>query len=294
MSRLTLKADNSVATLAPAVGGGIAELVLAGHEILLGERTADSDDADPRNLGEFPMGPWVNRVANGRFTWQDRQIRVADGPGQDPQGLHGIGWRRPWSISDSSDTEATLGMTWSGEAGWPFPFSLTRRFILEPCGFTIETRLTNLGSVAMPSAIGFHPYFPTRGAVVRAKTSAGWITDRAGLPASVGLEDVSARMQSGLVIAGEPLDNCFVGWDGVVEITWPTHTLAIRTEPALHYLQIYSPADEDRFCVEPQSAIPDAFNRDPATSGACILPPGAHLSVKLCLTVTPGVSAEGP
>jgi aldose 1-epimerase len=287
MSRVTLKAGNSVVTLAPDVGGGISELVLAGHDILLRERNVEADDADPRNLGEFPMGPWVNRIANGRFAWQGREICVAEGPGHDPQGLHGIGWRRSWSIADRSDAEASLGITWHGGAGWPFPFRLTRRFILEPHGLKIQARLTNLGSQPMPSAIGFHPYFLTRGAVIRAKTSAGWVTDPMGLPAYLGLEDVAARMRSGVVIADEPLDNCFVGWDGVVVIDWPTHALTMRTEPALRYLQVYSPVGGDRFCIEPQSAIPDAFNRDPATSGVCVLPPGADLGAILHLNVTP-------
>jgi len=292
MSRVTLKAGNSVARLAPEVGGGISELILAGHEILLRERNVDAGDADPRNLGEFPMGPWVNRVANGRFTWQGRDINVADGPGRDPQGLHGIGWRLAWSVLERNDNAACLGLTWDGGTGWPFPFSLIRRFSLSARELAIETRLTNLGSEPMPAAVGFHPYFPTLGAVVRAQTSSGWITDGVGLPASVGLEDVAARLQSGLVIAAEPLDNCFVGWDGVVVIDWPTHTLTMCTEPALRYLQVYSPVNGDRFCVEPQSAIPDAFNRDLAASGVCILPPGADLGVRLLLSVTPGVKTE--
>lgn len=292
MSHVTLKAGNSIATLAPEVGGGISGLVLAGHAILLRERSVDADDTDPRNLGEFPMAPWVNRIANGRFAWQERQISVADGPGRDPQGLHGIGWRLSWSASDISETEVTLGFTWDGGSGWPFPFKFTRRFILEPCGLKIEARLTNLGTQPMPCAIGFHPYFPTRGAVVRAKTSGGWITDRAGLPATSGLADVAARMRAGLVVADESLDNCFVGWDGVVIIDWPTHTLTMRTEPALRYLQVYSPVDGDRFCFEPQSAIPDAFNRDPATSGVSVLPPGADLSASLHLHVTPAIKTE--
>lgn len=293
MSEVTLKAGNSIATLAPDVGGGVSELVLAGHEILLRERGVDADDADPRNLGEFPMAPWVNRIAKGTFAWQGREICVADGPGHDPQGLHGIGWRRSWAISARSESEATLSISWNGEKGWPFPFKFTRRFALEPCGFTIEARLTSLGTQPMPSAIGFHPYFPTRGAVVKAHTSDGWVTDHVGIPAYSGLEDVAARMRSGLVVADEPLDNCFVGWDGVVVIDWPTHTLTMRTEPALRYLQVYSPVDGDRFCVEPQSAIPDAFNRDLATSGVCVLPPGADLCASLHLHVTPAVKTGG-
>jgi len=286
MSHVTLKAGNSIVSLTPDVGGSVSGLVLAGHEILLRERSIEADDADPRNLAEFPMAPWVNRIANGRFAWQGSEICVADGPGHDPQGLHGIGWRSSWSVSDRSETEVTLGITWDGGTGWPFPFKFIRRFILEPQGFAIEARLTNLGSRPMPSAIGFHPYFPTCGAIVRAQASDGWVTDRVGLPSHLGLKNIAVRMRSGLIMADEPLDNCFVGWDGVVVIDWPTHALTMRTEPALPYLQIYSPVDGDRFCVEPQSAIPDAFNRDPATSGVCILPPGENLSASLHLNVT--------
>jgi aldose 1-epimerase len=288
MSRVTLKAGNSVAMLAPDVGGGISELILAGHEILFRERNVDAGDADPRNLGEFPMGPWVNRVANGRFTWQGREICVADGPGRDPQGLHGIGWRLAWSVLERSDNAACLGLTWDGGTGWPFPFSLVRRFSLSARELAIEARLTNLGSQSMPAALGFHPYFPTRGAIIRAETSGGWISNDDALPASLGLESVAAQMRSGLLVGRQPLDNCFIGWDGVVTIDWPTHSLTMRTEPVVSYLQVYSPAADGFFCVEPQTAIPDALNRGHGQGGLQILAPQETLSLGLKLCVSPG------
>jgi len=287
MDRITLQADNAIATLAPDVGGGIASLILAGHEILRREPSLPVAKRDPRDLGEFPMVPWVNRIANGHFTWRGRVINVAEGPGRDPQGLHGIAWRQPWSVLDQGEGAASLTMTWDGGAGWPFPFRVTRRFILAPSALTIEARLTNLGSEPMPAALGFHPYFSSRSATLRARTSSGWITDAAGLPTSLGLETVAARMQSGLLIDREQLDNCFAGWDGIAVMEWPTHSLTMRTDPAMQFLQVYAPAGGGYFCVEPQSALPDAFNRDAGSSGVCVLAPGAYLCANLHLTATP-------
>jgi aldose 1-epimerase len=287
MDRVSLKAGNSVAMLAPDVGGGVASLILAGHEILRRESDLPASPADPASLGEFPMAPWVNRVANGRFTWQGREIRVAEGPGRDPQGLHGIAWRRPWSVLERSENAACLGITWDGGSGWPFAFRFTRRFVLTESVFTIEARLTNLGHQLMPAALGFHPYFCSRGAIISAQTSGGWISDNSGLPAIVGLESVAADLQSGLVVDHAPLDNCFIGWDGVVVIDWPTHSLRMHTDPALHFLQIYSPEGTGFFCVEPQSAVPDALNRDLGSSGICVLAPGAQLGVSLHLALVP-------
>ena len=287
MDRVTLKVDNAIATLAPDVGGGVASLVLAGHEILRREADLSAGDRDPRDLGEFPMVPWVNRIANGRFTWRGRVINVAEAPGRDPQGLHGIGWRQPWLVVDQSESAARLSMTWNGGAGWPFPFQVTRRFVLAPSALTIEARLTNLGSEPMPATLGFHPYFSSRGATLRAHTSSGWVTDAVGLPTSPGLDTVAARIQSGLLINREQLDNCFTGWDGIAVIEWPTHCLTMRTDPAMQFLQVYAPAGGDYFCVEPQSALPDAFNRDVGSSGVCVLAPGAYLCANLHLTATP-------
>lgn len=287
MNCVTLKAGNSIVTLAPGVGGGIERLILAGQEIFRRRRPGPRSRADPLDLGEFPMAPWVNRIAKGRFFWRGREISVADGPGDDPLGLHGVCWRMPWSVLGGSDNETILGMAWDGGKGWPFPFSFERRFSLTSTQLAIEATLKNLGPEPMPAAMGFHPYFPAGAAVVRAATSAAWVTDASGLPMSAGLEGVAARLRSGLSIEHEPLDNCFIGWDGVAIIDWPTHSLTVRTEPALRHLQIYSPIETGYFCIEPQSAMPDALNCDSPASGLKVLEGGARHIVTLRLEIAP-------
>lgn len=289
MERLQLKAGDSLLVLAPRHGGAIARLVLAGRDILRQAPEHGPNAADPLHLGEFPMAPWVNRIAGGRFTWEGREIDVSNGPGGDPQGLHGVCWRTSCSIVDRAPSQAVLGMEWTATEGWPFPFRFTRRFTLTGYCLAIECVLQNTGAHPMPAALGFHPYFPSAGARLTAATSAAWLTDVAGLPTMQGLDDLSVRMRGGLGMDEHALDNCFVGWNGSARIDWPTHAITLRTEPPLRFLQIYAPAGADHFCAEPQSAMPDAFNRDPGTAGYVILGRGAVLSAGLHLSLVPAV-----
>lgn len=288
MDRVQLQTGGALLVLAPRVGGGVARLVLAGHEILRRAPEEGQGANDPLQLAEFPMAPWVNRIANGRLIWEGREIGVADGPGGHPQGLHGISWRTSWSVLHQNDAEVVLEMTWDGSAGWPFRFKLTRRFLLAHDELVIEATLKNLGSGSMPAALGFHPYFSSAGARLRANTSAAWTTSSAGLPETLSHEDVAARMASGLAVEEEPLDHCFVEWDGSAVIAWPNHSITMRTDPALRYLQVYSPKAADHFCVEPQSAMPDCFNRPPSIGGYEVLERGGDLAVSLRLQVTSG------
>jgi aldose 1-epimerase len=233
------------------------------------------------------MAPWVNRIADGRCAWRGRDIDLTAGPAGGPQGLHGIAWRLPWGVRSRSAREAELELAWNGGAGWPFAFRLARRFELSSEALIIEAVLSNAGAAPMPFALGFHPYFPAAGAVVTASTRAGWVTDASGIPVDLALQDVADRMRAGVTIAQERLDTCFAGWNGTARIAWPTHALDITTRPALGYLQVYAPAGAGYFCLEPQSAMPDAFNRDAATGGVGVLDAGQAYSVTLLLRLAP-------
>jgi len=284
MKPVTLSAQDGELVLAPEAGGGIAQLRLGGREILRAP-------AEPPGLAEFPMAPWVNRIADGRFVWRGREIDLTAGPAGRPQGLHGIAWRLPWIVRSQSAREAELELVWNGGAGWPFAFSLVRRFELSPDALIIEAVLSNIGAAPMPFALGFHPYLPADGAVVHAATIGGWVTDADGIPVTPALGEVANRMRAGLTIAHESLDTCFSGWNGTARIVWPSHALEITTLPAVGHLQVYTPSGADYFCLEPQSAMPDALNRDAAAGGLGVLKPGETyaltLSVRLAARAAP-------
>jgi aldose 1-epimerase len=58
------------------------------------------------------------------------------------------------------------------------------------------------------------------------------------------------------------LDNIFSVWNHEVLISWPEWKASLKrsTDVPLDFLVIFTPQDEDYFCVEPVSHVTDTFN----------------------------------
>ena len=276
-----LEAGDAVLDLAARIGGGMAGLSIAGQDILRRAKPDALAAGSPLGLAEFPMAPWVNRVAGGRFADAGAVVQVTSDANSDPLGLHGLAWRLPWVVDEQTADTALLRLDWAGEARWPYPFRLTRHFVLSADHLAIEACLRNLGNRPMPAALGFHPYFPSRGAMLQASVSGAWAVAPDGIPTAWGQTPDAEQLSAGAAVSGLDLDHCFTGWNGEAELNWPSHRIAIATEPAAAFLQVYTPPGEDFFCVEPQTAMPDALNRDLRESGLMMLGANQVLAMRL-------------
>ena len=287
IEQVRLEVGGAVLDLAPRIGGGIAGLAIAGRDILRRAEPGALVARSPLGLAEFPMAPWVNRVANGRFTAFGEQVHVASDPGSDPLGLHGLAWRLPWSIVEQRTDMTSLRLDWPGGPRWPYPFEMTRRFVLSPDRLAIDAVLRNLGRRPMPAALGFHPYFPSSSAMLQATVAGAWTTSPEGIPAIWSRGPDAERLTAGVAVSDLDLDHCFTGWSGRAVLAWPTHQIAIETEPAARFLQVYAPPGGAYVCVEPQTAMPDALNRAPEDGGLTILAPQEVLTLRLRLLFSP-------
>lgn len=278
---MRLQAGNAEIILAPEIGGGIAALRFARHDALRPASAECLARGDPLGLSEFPMAPFVNRLAGNGFPWQGRHIALSGPHASTQEVLHGIAWRAPWRIITAQSDRAVLEMQHAPSPAWPFAFTAQRRFFLSASALTVEMRVTAGGATGMPAALGFHPYFPAAGAAIEAETAAAWVTNAQGIPQSLAMIAASSRLRAGAAVADFALDHCFTGWDGVVRLRWPSHALILRAAPNPGFLQIYTPLGAEYFCVEPQTAMPDAFNRAPGGSGITCLAPGESLDLAL-------------
>jgi aldose 1-epimerase len=77
------------------------------------------------------------------------------------------------------------------------------------------------------------------------------------------------------------LDHCFADWNGLAVLEWPDRHVTLRAERC-SYLQVYTPAGRNFFCVEPQTAPPGALER--GTGEAAVLAPGERLSMEMRLS----------
>ncbi len=271
---LVLHLHDTRVVLDPRRGGTIRELSWRGRDIL--RPTPGGAGDDPMDTACFPMVPFVNRIAHGRFEFGGRTVQLGRNWSEDPHPLHGQGWRKPWTVAAESAAHATLRLE-AGADEWPWRYRCEQHFGLEQDGLSVELSLENLSAEPMPVMLGLHPYFPdaTR-ARLRARLPWVWLTDAAALP----LEEVRTppqwNFEPARAIKAVPLDHGFSGWNGIASLEWPDRTVTV-TAPESHFLHVFAPAQHDYFCIEPQTAPPGALGR--GAGEAPVVAPGERARI---------------
>jgi aldose 1-epimerase len=289
---LTLRAGRLSLVLAPEAGGAILGWSFGGIPLL---RRADGRAVvqnDVRGMGCFPLVPYANRIAEGRFSWGGRAWQLDRNFGDHPHSIHGIGWQRPWTVGAVSDTEACLTLVHDGEgADWPFAFVAEQRLVLRPDALRVEMRVTSRHHAAAPAGLGLHPYFPRApGAALRFRAGSVWLNDANALPDRLVPMPEAWDHASGVAVGAVTLDNCFNGWDGAAHLDLGAVAVTIKASAAFGHLQIYTPPGEPFFCVEPVTHRPDALN-DPEGQGVPPLAPGETLAGVVTFRITEPSSA---
>jgi aldose 1-epimerase len=277
---LVLNDDAMRLTLDACRGGAIRELERDGRAIF--RPTPATAGEDPFDTACFAMAPYVNRIAHGRFSFAGQAVRVARNWSEDPHPLHGHGWRARWLVVASSSWSATLQFE-GGADEWPWRYRCRQRFELAADGLSVELSIANLSDTPMPTMLGLHPYFPQAAqAQLQARLPKVWMTDQAALPVQEAPTPASWDFTASRAINAVPLDHCFSGWDGNATLRWPDRTVLVHAAHCEH-LQIYAPAGQDFFCIEPQSARSGALGGDGA--GMRVVAPGERFAIGVRFTV---------
>lgn len=276
--------DDAMALVRPELGGGLAAWRVRERDLL---RAAPRTSGDPFELACFPLVPFSNRIAAGRFDWRGRSVRLAPNWPPHPHPLHGFGWRAAWRVIDLGLSHVVLEHRHASPE-WPWTYRCRQRIALEGEALFLGLRLENLGDEPMPAGLGQHPYFPRpAGTTFRADVREMWRTDAEGIPDGSRTRAEAARIRRATNVDDCVLDNVFGGWDGRAWITWPDGAgLEVGADPAVaRFLTIYAPPERDFFCLEPVSHVTDAVNRaeGPDVTGIVVLQPGAALELDVVL-----------
>jgi aldose 1-epimerase len=277
---MVLRNADSRVTLDAAHGGGVREFSWRGHNIF--RPAAAGGATDPFSLSCFPLVPYANRIANGRFTFDGSEVTLQRNWDRDPHPLHGQGWTKPWSIEQSSATQATMEFFGGGDE-WPWRYRALQDFALRGDALEIGLSVENLSERTMPGMLGLHPYFPQPAtATVAARARTVWLTDAQSLPVQEVLAPQDWSFERPRAASRIGLDHCFDHWDGVASVRWPDRILNISAS-GCHSLHVYTPPGVDFFCLEPQTAEVGALNR--ASDSVARLAPGERMEMRVSFSV---------
>src|SRR3954447_25316803 len=97
-------------------GGGMRALTVGDWQVLDGYPAGTV-------VGGWPgavLLPWPNRVRDGRWTWQGRELQLQVASPEAPHAIHGlVGWQ-PWTVVSSAADSATVGTLIEPHVGYPF------------------------------------------------------------------------------------------------------------------------------------------------------------------------------
>jgi aldose 1-epimerase len=262
--------------LAPEVGGAVAAFQVAGRDVM---RPMAAGAVDALLAASFPLVPFCNRIPNGRFTFEGREVVLPPNLGDHPHALHGQGWRAAWTIEKAEGAEAVLSYD-HAPGDWPWTYRAEQRFTLSETGFRVELSVTNTSDTAMPAGLGFHPYFPAReGETLTAANDGVWMIDADVLPTVHHAGVWGPDWARGAGVAGHDLiDHCYTGWNQRAVLSAPGGPETVITaSPECRWLHLYVPPGEGYLCVEPCASRPNPFGD--GETGMVTLQPGESRSI---------------
>ncbi|MGH3825579.1 MAG: aldose 1-epimerase family protein [Pseudonocardiaceae bacterium] len=136
------------------VGGGVREYEVAGRRVL-----------DPYPVDDMCDGahgavlvPWPNRLADGRYQFDESEHQVALTEPDKANAIHGFLRWRSWRAEDHTRNRVVMATRLHPMTGYPFRLDVTVAYQLGDGGLVVATTATNTGRTPCPYGCGQHPY----------------------------------------------------------------------------------------------------------------------------------------
>lgn len=288
---VTLQNGGYQLELCPEGGGCITAFRYQGHDVMRPATDAYWQGFEPREAGSFPLVPYSNRIAEGRFTYGGRDYSLPINMPPEPHAIHGDGWQSSWTIEEQNEAAVVLRYE---AVDTPICHRSRQIFSLDDDGLTARLELENTGPAPLPFGIGHHPYFPrSEGLTLETAASGVWLPDDRKIPNKKVAIPEDWDFSKPKRLAALDLDNCFTGFGGKAEMHWPESglSLSIAADPIFGHLVVFVPPGEDFVCVEPVSNVTNGIHQLIAgrrDTGLQVLQPGAMIEGSMRFSATLG------
>jgi len=285
---LALRHGDYELELCPEGGGCMTAFRYRGLDVMRPATEAYWQHLEPREAASFPLVPYSNRIADGRFSYGGRDYQLPLNMPPEPHAIHGDGWQAAWTVEMQEPAQAVLTHE---PKDTPIIYKSRQHFRLDDKGLTASLDITNTGPGPLPFGFGHHPYFPrTERLTLRAGVQKVWLPDDRKIPKDEVAVPDDWDFSEPKCLAALDLDNCFTGFEGKAAMVWPELglSLSIEADPVFGHLIVFVPPGEDFICVEPVSNVTNGIHqltsgRD--DTGMKVLQPGEILSGSMRFSV---------
>jgi aldose 1-epimerase len=260
-------AGNSV-SIDTDLGNNACSMVVDGHEFIWTPKPWTA----PSLAGIPLLAPWANRLdaesysANGsRYSLNPSLGNLRFDSNHLP--IHGLlafasGWKvvRQDTSSVTSRLEFWRFPKWMAQFPFAHAIEITHR--LRATTLEVETAIENLCAEPIPLCVGFHPYFQLTDSPRDEWRVHIAARARVGLsPKLIPTEERSPMGENPVALRGIALDAVFTDLTGNdFAIEGPKQRLTLRFGAKYPIAIVYAPANGSFVCIEPMTALTNAFN----------------------------------
>lgn len=250
------------------VGAGLAGLWQDGSPVTV---EIPGDGLPPKSTGAVLL-PWPNRIAGGRYRFDETEYQLPLSEPAKGNASHGlVRWVR-WDLAGQDDSSVTLQHDLVPQTGYPFELHLQISYSLDAgTGLRVDTEVVNTGRTAAPFGAGFHPYLDLGDhdldtAELLVPAAVVLDTDEHQIP--TGSRPVAGtEFDFGTIrpIGAVRLDHGFAELTGTAAVLrTEQRALELRWDTAYRYLQVFTPPfltpGRNAVAIEPMSCPANAFN----------------------------------
>jgi galactose mutarotase-like enzyme len=243
----------STAVLAPARGGMLTRIAVAGRELLYLDRATFDDPAANVRGGVPVLFPSPGKLGGDAWSWGGQRGALKQ---------HGFARNLPWAVAgtgtgtqDGAWARLVLEASEATRARFPWDFRAAYTYRLRGRALAVEMRIENRGSAPMPFGAGFHPYFAVPDAD---KPSA-----RIATAATRAFDNVTKReiAFSGFDLTAAEVDLHLLD-HGSTASSLTAGDLAITLQGSADFTHwvVWTLRGRDFVCVEPWTCPGDALN----------------------------------
>lgn len=263
---INLISDDYTATIV-TMGGAIANLKYKGRHIVMPFQPHTIPIAHQGKI----LAPWPNRIADGRYTYNNQEYQLPITDVKTNCATHGLVAWKDWVIADMHTSFVELETYVSPIYGYPFLIKLSAHYeVIDGMGLKVDLKALNVGKEEAPFGIGMHPYITCEGlSIDECKLSMPFDecfsnNERKCPESRVKVEDLGFNFKEPSLVGTTEIDHCFIAQNAphVSTVQLESKKIQVYLKTSAPYIQLFTPAKLNRRClaVEPMSCPGNSFN----------------------------------
>ena len=263
-------------------GGRLSSLVFEDIQVLADFEASTYEN----NYASSILFPFVNRIKDGKYTFNNSKYQLSCNEGDKNNALHGLVYNKTFvctkKVLTLNDASVTLQYKDNGKhLGFPFKFNIELTYTLNKKGIILSVKIANKDKKNFPFSIGWHPYFYSKNldnSTLNFSSNKKYVFDNQQIIS--GTTDLNIEMP--FQLKAITLDDCYQLKTNEIYFSTPEYSFNIESTSKENFLQLYTPEVRNVIAIEPMTGAADNFNNE---IGLQTLQPNETYNTKWLITI---------